>query len=770
MITKQQLSDQIAEELAIDNRQVAAVLDLFEENATVPFIARYRKERTGGLDEVQIRAIEERRDYLNDLSQRRDTILAAIEEQGKLTPELRRQIEAATTKSTLEDLYLPYKPKRRTRAMIAREKGLLPLAERILAQPATGAPLEDAQSFVNAEIGVESAQDALDGASDIIAEIVSETAEVRDYLRQFMTDAGEITAQKTEKADEERSKFEQYYDYRAPLRDCKGHRFLAIRRGEREGFLRAQIEIDEERAVSEISRRMRIDEKSPFASLLSEACRDAYERLLVSSIESDVRVTLKQNADAEAVDVFAKNVENLLLAAPLGAFAVIGIDPGLRTGCKCVALDATGKFLDNMTIYPETGSREKAADELVKFMRKYPPRAIAIGNGTAGRETEAFVREIVSQLDKDTRPFVVMVSESGASIYSASDVARDEFPDLDLTVRGSISIGRRLQDPLAELVKIDPKSIGVGQYQHDVFQPMLKRKLEEVVESCVNRVGVELNTASAELLKYVAGIGPAMAKKIIAYRENNGSFKSRAQLLKVAGLGPKTFEQAAGFIRVRESDNPLDASAVHPERYSLVEKIAKDMGISLRDLVGNACYVKKISIDSYTNDDVGEMTLRDIIDELQKPGRDPRAKFEPPKFDECVTRIEDLKPGMILDGIVTNVTNFGAFVDVGVHQDGLVHISALSHQFVSNPADVVTVGDALRVRVIEVDIARKRISLSCRLQDEARCDQTQMNAHSPHTNERRNSDQNVSGKRSNNDKKKRGSKAFGNNPFASLKR
>lgn len=773
MITKQQLSDQIAQELTIGNHQVAAVLDLFDENATVPFIARYRKERTGGLDEVQIRAIEERRDYLNELSQRRDTILAAIEEQGKLTPELRRQIESAATKSTLEDLYLPYKPKRRTRAMIAREKGLAPLAERILAQPATGNPQDEARSFINAEVGIESAQDALDGASDIIAEIVSETAEVRDYLRQFMTDDGEMTAQKTEKADEERSKFEQYYEYKAPLRECKGHRFLAIRRGEREGFLRAQIEIDEERAVAEISRRMHIDEKSPFAPLLSESCRDAYERLLSSSIESDVRVALKQQADAEAVDVFAKNVENLLLAAPLGTFAVIAIDPGLRTGCKCVALDATGKFLDNTTIYPETGSRDKATEEFKRFMHKYPAKAIAIGNGTAGRETEAFVRQIVSQLDEDQRPFVVMVSESGASIYSASDVARDEFPDLDLTVRGAISIGRRLQDPLAELVKIDPKSIGVGQYQHDVFQPMLKRKLEEVVESCVNRVGVELNTASAELLKYVAGIGPSMAKKIIAYRENNGSFKSRAQLLKVAGLGPKTFEQAAGFIRVRESDNPLDASAVHPERYSLVEKIAKDMGISVRDLVGNASYAKKISIDSYKSDDVGEMTLRDIIDELQKPGRDPRAQFEPPKFDESVTQIEDLKPGMILDGVVTNVTNFGAFVDVGVHQDGLVHISALSHQFVSNPADVVTVGDSVRVRVLEVDVVRKRISLSCRLQDEAHGAQGQANSKSHHANDKAGNHnsgnkQNAKSPRSG-DNKKRDNAAFGNNPFASLK-
>lgn len=758
---------QIARELSIGEHQAEAVLGLLEENATVPFIARYRKERTGGLDEVQIRAIEERRDYLADLSQRRDAILSAIEAQGKLTPELRKQIEDAATKSTLEDLYLPYKPKRRTRAMIAREKGLEPLAERIMAQPAAGDPLEEAKAFVNPESGVESARDALDGASDIVAEAVSETAEIRDYLRQFMTESGEISAQKTDKADEERSKFEQYYDYKAPLKDCKGHRFLAIRRGEREGFLRAQIEIDGDRAVAEISRRMNIDEKSPFAPALSESCRDAYERLLASSIESDVRVTLKQDADAEAVEVFAKNAENLLLAAPLGTFAVIGIDPGLRTGCKCAALGETGKFLDNLTIYPETGNREKAAQEFKQFMRKHPSRAIAIGNGTAGRETEAFVREIVSQTEASERPFVVMVSESGASIYSASDVAREEFPDLDLTVRGAISIGRRLQDPLAELVKIDPKSIGVGQYQHDVFQPLLKRKLEEVVESCVNRVGVELNTASAELLKYVAGIGSSMAKKIVSYRENNGSFKSRAQLLKVAGLGPKTFEQAAGFIRVRESDNPLDASAVHPERYELVEKIARDMGISVKDLVGNAGYAKKIPIQAYIGGDVGEMTLRDIVEELQKPGRDPRARFEPPKFDDAVTKIEDLKPGMILNGIVTNVTNFGAFVDIGVHQDGLVHISALSNRFVSNPSDIVAAGDSVRVRVLDVDVARKRISLSCRLEDDADGVGRKKTADAQTPSGKNAKPRQSTGKR---DGKNNAAGVFGNNPFASLKR
>ena len=756
MLTQQQLSKAIATELNLAENAVSAVLELLGESATVPFIARYRKERTGGLDEVQIRNIEERQTYLNEMAERRDTILASIESQGKLTPELKKQIEEASTKAALEDLYLPYKPKRRTRAMIAREKGLEGLATFIMAQSHDTSPESAATSYINAEKGVETVGDALDGASDIIAEVVSETAPVRDYLRNYMVSSGEIVAEGTEKAEAERSKFEQYYNYRAPLKDCKGHRFLAIRRGERDGFLKSNIELDEDTAVNHISSMMHVDSSSPSAPILVDACRDAFDRLLMTSIESDVRVDLKQEADKEAVDVFASNVENLLLAPPLGAVAVIGIDPGVRTGCKVVAIDETGKFLENTTIYPQTHSEDEARKELLSFIKRHPARAIAIGNGTAGRETEAFVRELVKSLPEATRPYVVMVSESGASIYSASDVARDEFPDLDLTVRGAISIARRLQDPLAELVKIDPKSIGVGQYQHDVYQPMLKKKLEEVVESCVNRVGVELNTASAQLLSYVAGIGPSMAKKIVTHREQNGNFKSRAQLLKVSGLGPKTFEQAAGFIRVRESDNPLDASAVHPERYKLVETIAKDMGKTVSELVGNTALVSKIDVKKYISDDVGLMTLNDIIAELQKPGRDPRAQFEPPKFKDDVTRIEDLKVGMILDGVVSNVTNFGAFVDIGVHQDGLVHISALSDKFVSNPADIVSVGDPVKVRVIDVDLARSRIALSCRLSDEP----VRGNASAGTNNKKRDKI-----KPSHNE-----SKSFGNNPFASLKR
>ncbi|MBQ9242451.1 MAG: RNA-binding transcriptional accessory protein [Proteobacteria bacterium] len=759
MQTKEELSSVIGGELGISAVSVRAVMDLLEGGATVPFIARYRKEATGGLDEVQIRSIEERQAYLNELNERRDAILAAIEGLGKLTPELKKQINDATTKAGLEDLYLPYKPKRRTRAMIAREKGLEGLAEIILSQSHDGTPELVAQQYIDAEKGVESAEDALEGASDIVAEVVSEKADVRDYLRQYMSETGKIVSEGTDKAAEERSKFEQYYNYSAPLNDCKGHSFLAIRRGEREGFLRASIEIDEDSAVNSIAGLMHFDATSPFGGMLHEACEDAFERLLQSSIESDVRVDMKQNADREAVDVFAQNAEKLLLAAPLGAEAVIGIDPGVRTGCKVAALDATGKFLENTTIYPQVHSEAEAERDLRAFMKRHPSRAIAIGNGTAGRETEAFVRGIVETMPEAERPYVVMVSESGASIYSASDVAREEFPDLDLTVRGAISIARRLQDPLAELVKIDPKSIGVGQYQHDVYQPLLKRKLEEVVESCVNRVGVELNTASSELLKYVAGIGPSMAKKIVAHREQNGNFTSRAQLLKVSGLGPKTFEQAAGFIRVRGSENPLDASAVHPERYKLVERIAKDMGHSVNELVGNHALVSKIDIKRYISDEVGEMTLNDIIAELQKPGRDPRAQFEPPKFNEAVTKIEDLKVGMILDGVVTNVTNFGAFVDIGVHQDGLVHISALCDRYVSNPSEVVSVNDAVKVRVIEVDLARSRIALSCRLTDEAKP-----------ASDHRADGQKTQQRQDRKGRRVQDQKQFSNNPFANLKR
>ena len=766
--TKKVFSEQIAAEMNLAPTQAAAVLELLASGATTPFIARYRKERTGGLDEVQIRDIEERNTYLTELEERRGVIVSEIESQGKMTPELRKQLEGAVTKSALEDLYLPYKPKRRTRATIAREKGLEALAQVILSQPLSGDPAAEASKYVNAEKGVETAEDALEGASDIVAEVVSENAKVREYLRGFMMNSGELVSRVVDEKREERSKFEQYYDYRESVKAFRGHRFLAIRRGEKEGYLRSDIEVDEETAVSSILGIVGVKERSPYAESLSEAVRDAFERLLVSSIESDVRVELKQTADREAVDVFAQNVENVLLASPLGAESVIGVDPGIRTGCKVAVVDSTGKFLDNDVIFPERATGE-AKKILLDLVSKYSPRAIAIGNGTAGRETEAFVRQLVTALPESQRPYVVMVSESGASIYSASDLAREEFPELDLTVRGAISIARRLQDPLSELVKVDPKSIGVGQYQHDVFQPLLKRKLEEVVESCVNRVGVDLNTASAELLKYVAGIGPSMAKKIVLHREANGNFVSRAQLLKVSGLGPKTYEQAAGFLRVRTSENPLDASAVHPERYALVGRIAEDLGVGVSELIGNASLVNKIELDRYVSEDVGLMTLNDIKTELLKPGRDPRAKFEPPKFNEDVSRIEDLKVGMILEGIVTNVTNFGAFVDIGVHQDGLVHISALSDQFVSNPADVVSAGMPLKVVVTDVDLARNRIALSCKRADFG----------AQHASDAKSQSEGANPSRENRPKsgKGRGEKrvnapheSFTNNPFSSLKK
>lgn len=747
----------IAKELSLPEQGVSSVLELLSQAATVPFIARYRKEQTGGLDEVEIRNIEERHLYLAEMAERRETIISSIETQEKLTPELKAKILAADNKAALEDLYLPYKPKRRTRAIIAREKGLGDLAELILSQSLEHDVEATAASFVDPEKGVNDIEEALVGACDIVAEAVSENAAVREFLREHMKTRGEFVAQATEKCKEERSKFEQYYDYREKISELKGHRFLALRRGERDGFLRVAVEVDEASAIGKILSIMAIDKASPFSTYMAKAIDDAYRRLLLSSIESDVRVDLKMLADREAIEVFAENAQNLLLSPPLGAEAVIGIDPGMRTGCKCVAIDATGKFLDNITIFPNTGGEADAERKLSAFMTRYPSRAVAIGNGTGGRETERFVRAMVGKLPKEKQVIVVMVSESGASIYSASEVAREEFPELDLTVRGAISIARRLQDPLAELVKLDPKSIGVGQYQHDVFQPLLKRKLGEVVESCVNRVGVEINTASAELLRYVAGIGPRMAKKIVEHRDSNGSFSTRAQLRKVSGLGPKTFEQSAGFIRVRESENPLDRSAVHPERYKLVEKIAKDLGLSLQQLATSVENVAKIDSQRYLSEDVGMMTLNDIIEELQKPGRDPRAKFEAPKFNADVTKIEDLKVGMLLDGVVTNVTNFGAFVDVGVHQDGLVHISALSDSFVRNPADVVSVGQNLRVRVVDVDLPRARIALTCRLDDAVDTSKkTQDQARG------RNAKKGKSPQRSE-------KKGFSNNPFAKLR-
>ena len=709
----------IARELSLPIAGVAAVVELLAEGNTVPFIARYRKERTGDLDEVQIRTIDERRVYLGELEERRGVVLASIAEQGKLTPELEARIRGCDSKAELEDLYLPFKPKRRTRATIAREKGLEPLALRILAQPVgadVGVALAEAAAFINKELSVLSAQEALAGAQDIVAEVIAEQAAVRATVRQAFLDEGVVVSEGVAAAKAEPTKFEQYYDFRESVRTIPSHRFLAIRRGEAEGVLRAHVEVDADRLIAGILRLMEHRAASPFGEALVEAAADGYKRLIAPSVENDVRVELKLRSDVAAVEVFADNLKNLLLAGPLGTRPVVGVDPGLRTGCKCAAVDETGKFLGTITIFLSQGegALERSRVELAAFLREHRPAAIAVGNGTGGREAEAFVRKLVSAEGGADAPFVVPVSEAGASVYSASDVAREEFPELDLTIRGAISIARRLQDPLAELVKIDPKAIGVGQYQHDVHQPLLQKKLGDVVESCVNSVGVELNTASASLLGYVAGVGKSLAKKIVSHREKHGAFAARAQLLEVSGLGPKAFEQAAGFLRIRGGAQPLDGSGVHPERYGLVERMASELGVEVAQLVGDESLVARIDPARYAGDGVGELTLRDILGELVKPGRDPRAGFEPPRFRDDVQTMADLAQGMTLEGVVTNVTAFGAFVDIGVHQDGLVHVSQLSDRFVKDPKDVVKVGDKLKVRVLDVDLARKRIALSAK--------------------------------------------------------
>ncbi len=706
---------QVASELQLDAKSVASVVQLLGDGATVPFIARYRKEATGGLDEVAIRAIEERCAYAKELEERRHAILTEIEKQGKLTDELRSTIMACKEKARLEDLYLPYKPKRRTRAIIAKEKGLEPLADRIWTQASDGDPMKEALCFVNAERGVEDIEVALAGARDICAERVADMANVRATVRELFAKNGMVHVMKTKETAETVTKFDTYGSFEEPVATIPSHRFLAIRRGEAENVLRVRIEVDEDHSSEEVIRQVGLKKASPWSGQLDLAVRDAVRRLIIPSVESDVRIDLKLAADKAAVDVFAQNLRQLLLSAPLGTQVVIGVDPGQRTGCKVAVVDGTGKLLDHTVFYLVQG--DNAADQARRIMRdlcrKYKPGAIAVGNGTHGRETESFVREVLKE-EGLKEVFAISVNEAGASVYSASDVAREEFPDLDLTVRGAISIARRLQDPLAELVKIDPKSIGVGQYQHDVHQPMLARKLGEVVESCVNAVGVELNTASAPLLAHVAGLGPSIAKRIIIHRNEHGAFKSRADLLRVTGVGPRTFEQAAGFLRIRDGEHPLDASAVHPERYSLVERMAQDLGVPLQNFVGNGMLAQKIDWRKYVSSDAGEPTLRDILEELKKPGRDPRESFEPPAFRDDVRTMEDLRVGMDLEGVVTNVTAFGAFVDVGVHQDGLVHVSKLADRFVKDPSEVVKVGDRIRVKVMEVDLARQRISLSAR--------------------------------------------------------
>lgn len=690
---------------------LVATIELLDEGATVPFIARYRKEVTGNLDEVQIRDIEEKLLYFRELMARKETILASIAEQGKLTDELKARIDKTIEKAELEDLYLPYKPKRRTKAMIARERGLEPLADYLWKQEPGAVSLEAlAATLVDPAKEVNTVAEALEGARHIVAEVISDDADIRKLLRRTMFEEGVLISKKTLDGVDETEKFKMYYDYREPVKQIPSHRMLAIRRGDAEGVLYFYIEMDEGRPTGLIEGKVM---KAPgdWTGQLKLAVEDAWKRLLNNSITSEVRIELKQKADADAIAVFRENLQNLLLSAPAGQLAVLGVDPGIRTGCKLAVVDDTGKFLAHDVMYPFQPKNDVLGAEktLKALIAKHGVRAIAIGNGTASRETDALVRGFLQKEGLASSVFCVTVNESGASIYSASDIARQEFPDLDLTVRGAISIARRLQDPLAELVKLDPKSIGVGQYQHDVDQGHLLKSLEAVIESCVNRVGVDLNTASWALLRYVAGINERTAMKIVEFRNENGRFKSRVQLKAVPGIGPKTFEQAAGFLRIRDGEHPLDASAVHPESYPVVEQIAEGLGVPVRQLIEQPVLLEKVDKTGLA---AGVYTLNDIFEELKKPGRDPRDQFQAPAFKENVKELSDLAEGMALEGVVTNVTKFGAFVDVGVHQDGLVHISELSDRFIKEPGDVVKVGQIVKVRVLSVDAKAKRIALS----------------------------------------------------------
>jgi len=699
----------ISKALDIRPTQVQAVSALLAEGATVPFIARYRKEATGELDEVQITAIRDQVARLTELDARRETILTSLRERELLTDELTEKILEAETLAALEDLYLPYRPKRRTRAMIARERGLEPLADRIFAQDETHLAEVEAEAFVDLEKDVPDVASALAGARDIMAERINEDAEARAEIRDLFERTASVTTKVIAGKEVSGAKFSDYFDCCDPLPTLSGHRLLAMFRGEKEGVLTLSIRPPREQAVAALQARFVMSDSS-FSAQVAEAAEDAYVRMMVFSMEVETRVQAFNRASQEAIGVFAANLRELLMASPLGRKAVLAIDPGIRTGCKIVCLDPQGKLLaDTVIQISQSDALKRTAGEIITGLcQKFSIGAIAIGNGTYGRETMSFVRSLTLP---DT-VVVTFVNESGASIYSASDVAREEFPDKDLTVRGTVSIGRRLMDPLAELVKMDPKSIGVGQYQHDVDQPRLKQSLDEVVMSCVNLVGVEVNTASKQLLTYVSGLGPSLAENIIRYRDEKGPFQSRRELLGVPRLGPKAFEQCAGFLRVSGAANPLDASAVHPERYPIVKEMAERLGCKVTDLVRDPERVKKIDIQAYVTSDVGLPTLRDIVTELARPGRDPRQKFEAFSFAEGVTTVEDLRSGMKLPGIVTNVTNFGAFVDVGVHQDGLVHISELSDRFVSDPNTVVKVGQKVEVTVRDVDLARQRIALS----------------------------------------------------------
>lgn len=701
----------IARELLISDNRVKATLSLLAEGGTVPFIARYRKELTGGLDETVIRKIRDRNAQLQQIASRKESILKSLTERKLLTHALKKKIEACFSPSELEDLYLPYRPKRRTRATVAREKGLEPLAKLLFSQEIGLEPELEASAFLNTHKGVHNEEEALAGARDIIAEWINENPQMRKKMRRLFLTKSIVHSKVVKGKREEGIKYSDYFDWNEPIDKMPAHRLLAMRRGEKELILSLSIAPPAEEAIRLLEYQF-LKRNGGGSNHIQKAIQDSYKRLLKPSMENELRSHTKKTADEVAIKVFAENLSQLLLAPPLGPKRVMALDPGFRTGCKLVCLNEQGKLLHFETIYPNPPQErvKSAASTIRKLVKQYQIEAIAVGNGTAGRETEAFLQT----LGLDRSITIVMVDESGASIYSASDAARDEFPELDLTIRGAISIGRRLIDPLAELVKLDPKSIGVGQYQHDVDQKLLKGSLDDVVVSCVNSVGVEVNRASKELLTYVSGLGEVLAKNIIQYRNSNGPFNSRKQLLKVSRLGPKAFEQAAGFLRISDAKNPLDRTAVHPESYHIVKKMSQDLSLSLSELIDDTNQQKRINIEAYINGTIGLPTLQDIMKELAKPGRDPRDRFEPFSFAEGINTMEDLRVGMWLPGIVTNITDFGAFVDIGVHQSGLVHISQLADKYVKHPADVVKVHERVRVRVVEVDLRRKRIALSMR--------------------------------------------------------
>ncbi|MEA2601714.1 MAG: protein Tex [Acidobacteriota bacterium] len=708
----------IASEVGCRPQQVQAAAELFAEGATVPFVARYRKEATGGLEDLQLETLFKRREYFLELAERRDAILESVREQGKLTEELEAAIRAAVTKQELEDLYLPYKPKRRTRAQIAREKGLEPLADALLAHAASrDLPEELAREFVSAEKGVEDADAALAGARDILAERLSENAAERAELRRVLATEGTLRVRvlPEKEKDPEAAVYRDYFEHDEPGRDIPSHRLLAILRGEREGFLISDLRVDDEREAERLGRSWRLPLETACGRQIAEATADGYKRLLRPSITNEVRSEMRERAEAQAIAVFRANLEALLLQAPLGQIAVMGLDPGFRTGCKLAVVDGTGRVVATDIIHavPPHADEVGSAKKVVSLIQKHGVHAVAVGNGTASRETEAFARKAVQEAGLD-KVVVAIVPETGASVYSASAVAREELPTLDVSLRGAVSIARRLQDPLAELVKIEPRSLGVGQYQHDVDQKSLDRELDTAVEGAVNRVGVELNTASASLLRRVSGLSERLASSIVHHRDTNGPFRSRKSLLKVTGFGPKTFELSAGFLRVREGENPLDRTAVHPERYEVVQRMAEALAVPVGSLVGNPELVGKVDFSRFADEahQVGKYTLEDIRNELLRPGRDPRPEFKTPEWRVDVTSVKDLQPGMVLEGRVSNVANFGAFVDIGVHRDGLVHVSELTHRWVADPREAVKVGEIVKVKVLEVDYQRERISLS----------------------------------------------------------